>query len=476
MAQRLWLLRSAANKLSVTPALRRRPPHTVTSSNHHPLLLSSLGVPRRSFSEAAAAATTSNSNESTAVSPPPKLPQKMKKIPTRHSIHQPPAIPQTVEFLTHVTEELTGAAPGSLFLASSTTDDTTTTDPQVVKWWDAHYDLLEQTSFALRGHASYIPGSLYYKQSSKTSNAAPEQQHHLMQMQAILTKLMDDGELYMQVRHQKRLQQQKQQKEELQPQQSASEFGAQSNVQEQELSGNSSSEEESSSSSSSDEEDEDGEHLSYEECPPGPSIVHYDIYLDALSAALPNMHDDDDNLDNTIIISPNDIVDILESVLERHELDGGDLHNVNPHTIPTQQTLNAALRAIANIPYNSDSSNDERLRDEALQAFGIFNHLEHSPLLECNAASFCYMLQIVNKYIPTSRTKGNISMALWMQATKKGVVDASVVQAFQQCHSPSNGPEFEHVVQERTTSVSELPTRWIKRAKAKRFVKTSTRY
>ena len=471
MAQRLWLLRSAVgNKLSPAPALRRRPPHTVTSSNHHPLLLS-LGVPRRAFSEAAAAATlnNSNSNESTAVSPPPKLPQKMKKIPTRHSLHQPPAIPQTLEFLTHVTQELTGAAPGSLFLASSTDD------PQV-KWWDAHYDLLEQTSFALRGHASYIPGSLYYKQSSstsKTSNAAPEQQHHLMQMQAILTKLMDDGELYMQVQHQKRLQQQKQQEEELQ-QQSASE-----NVQEQEeqeLSGNSSSEEESSSSSSSS-SDEDGEHLRYEECPPGPSIVHYDIYLDALSAALPNNMHDDDDLDNTIIISPNDIVDILESVLERHELDGGDLHNVNPHTIPTQQTFNAALRAIANIPYNnSDNSSNERLRDEALQAFGIFNHLEHSPLLECNAASFCYMLQIVNKYIPTSRTKGNISMALWMQATKKGVVDASVVHAFQQCHSPSNGPEFEHVVQERTTSVSELPTRWIKRAKAKRFVKTSTRY
>ena len=387
---------------------------------------------------------------------PKTLPIISNSIPFRHSIKAPPKVlrHQSKE-LQQFTEQLLTASPGALYQYQ---DSHTTRDHA----WKAAESTVQLAEYVLRGHASWIPGSIYYKKTKNNEDSAPTLTvaQHVAQMQAILTRLQQEGQVYMQLRHE-RLAQKFQERQAVAAAAMNMEEGA---------------------------EVPTLADTTKQFAPPGPTVGMYDVLLDSMAVTTTTSTDAEPATTTT----PIEFVTLLRQLHAAHTLDGGDATNTNLATFPTMQSFNATLRGIASCEFSTPSQADDDLeleceviRDQAMEAFGIYNSMAHttSDRLRRNSATITYMLQIVTKYIPTSRTKGNIAFSIWMQATKEGIVDSnhqatsirtSVQQSYKVANTPSNGVEFDDLVEERCDPDFVLPTKWIRHAKNRRHDATNT--
>jgi hypothetical protein len=147
----------------------------------------------------------------------------------------------------------------------------------------------------------------------------------------------------------------------------------------------------------------------------------YDTYLDSL-AMRPTEK------------SPDQVLAVFTTLIQRFDLDGGTKSNTNIHTTPTALSFNGVLRACAGTPNTT-----EEVRDKALTtAFSVYDAFGEY-LQPQNSATFAYMIQIVDKFIPPSLTRGNMGLALYKTAREEGVVDDIVVEAMKGLHKVSNG-------------------------------------
>mmetsp|Transcript_202 Transcript_202/g.423 ORF Transcript_202/g.423 Transcript_202/m.423 type:complete len:604 (+) Transcript_202:32-1843(+) len=191
------------------------------------------------------------------------------------------------------------------------------------------------------------------------------------------------------------------------------------------------------------------------------TVAMYETLLDALAGASQVMVDGSSNDSNNVdILHQNDVLN-PSSILEMVKLTIEKARSDDPVTIVT---YNAALRTIANLGrfYHQrhgghSSPSFPQYRDEVLHAgLSVYNLLTHNTFgVKRNGQSAKYLLQTLEQTIPPSRVRGNMSVTLWQQASREGVVTPSLVECFlHNIHGASpqtidnmsldsiNGPEF----------------------------------
>jgi len=221
----------------------------------------------------------------------------------------------------------------------------------------------------------------------------------------------------------------------------------------------------------------------------GPSVQMYDLVLDAL--ANPN------NASKTNIALSRSL---LEDVLKRYQAltatmdyfqlnqptDGSsdftDILNISgDETVenviealkdidmemfnPTAVTFNAVLRAIANV--NDINPSNEQERDDALSiAFLTLYKIHDSDCVSRNSATFAYMLQVISKLIPESRSRGNIARGLFEKACEDGVVNESVIESLS---NAGGGIDFKRWLPSiiSLSENNEMPQKWRQNVKRK---------
>jgi len=337
-------------------------------------------------------------------------------IPTRHSRNLPPPVCRDAAKLFDLTSELVEMQLVPYTLAHE--DDL----------WQRNEIIIGKAEYTIRGHAACIPNTLLGKQHSDDDDDDPK--YHVESMQAILYHLQEQNKAYMTLRRQ------------LQSQVSTYDDDS------------------SDSSSSSTKEDKESSDSgpSKTVAGPGPTVEMWDTLLDSLAVT-------------SAATSPLELKEILEQVLTRHHQDGGPEYNINPYTVPTVLTFNAVLRTVANFPITSDT---RKLRDEALEvAFGVYDEMRWH--VDRNSATFQYMLEIIQKCLPPSRSRGNVSFGLWTQAQRHHVASSQVLQALHQAHVPSNGEEFDEWLAKHD-DIRKIPLKWRREHKMKRYDETSGIY
>jgi hypothetical protein len=343
-------------------------------------------------------------------------------LPTRHSWKQPPKVCQDLKELEESTSLILEGPVGCLYaLAANKSVERSDI-------YDVADATIQQVEYLIRGHSSNVPGSLYSRSTAHTSNQA---QHHLDKMKQLLGRVQKEGSMCMQLRQEKL------------------NLSADADVEDSDS---------SSSSSSSSDEDDDNDFLDF--APPGATIAMYDAVLDAM-AVIPNSNNFD----------PLDFFHTSMQALSANELDTQYLFHRDQLQIPARDTYtlvtpityHAALRGIS----NKTNFENPKHRDYALNAaFGLYNHLTHSEHLVRNNASILYMAGIVDKALPASRVKGNISVTLWKQACQIGVVSPNLVQVIQKIHMDSScGPEFDVFLKQLAMSLDDLPQKYRRFAK-----------
>jgi len=136
-------------------------------------------------------------------------------------------------------------------------------------------------------------------------------------------------------------------------------------------------------------------------------------------------------------------------------------------------TYNAPIRLAAGFQYESSSKrpSDLKLRDESIHlALACFDELSQSKLHGRNSATYAYLLEVVAKYFPASRIRGNMAHGMFHHARLQGLIDAIVLNAHRAANSPSNGPEFDAFYASKLEgrALKELPDKWRRYARAKR--------
>lgn len=214
---------------------------------------------------------------------------------------------------------------------------------------------------------------------------------------------------------------------------------------------------------------------------PGATVEMYNLLLDAIAVTTCNIQDPYLLVQHSSILHPRNVEFVFEQVICRHELDGGngkgynktqtrwrEPMNHNRYTCPNIVTFNAPLRFCAGLSYHvpppkeegsseksffaamTDYFNPTHLiynmqRDEALiMAAFTFDKLNQCKLVNWNAASFAYMIQLCGKFLPTpSDMRGNVVLGLFGNAYLEGVVDGFVLRELVKANEPSNGEAFE---------------------------------
>jgi hypothetical protein len=194
---------------------------------------------------------------------------------------------------------------------------------------------------------------------------------------------------------------------------------------------------------------------------PGVTTNMYDTILDAMACA--SQFSLDASKDSYLqLLEPDDLYRVSLAAWKAHDLN--NQHNNKsdsvdhywfPSTVPTMITYNATLRGIGNLCLAENENNNEERRgiivDQGLAyGFGVYNHLTHNKhgLPKRNAASIIYLLQTIKACIPPSRTRGNMTVALWHQASMEGLVTPKLIQVIHELHSDNcNGPEFDVFLQ-----------------------------
>ena len=204
----------------------------------------------------------------------------------------------------------------------------------------------------------------------------------------------------------------------------------------------------------------------------GPSIQMYDLVLDALS----------------IQSSPQNVkvaTELLDDILDRYKalsaakeyyesrgtkdcLSDEELSTFTALSqidislyAPTAVSFNAVIRAAANA--HVDPHNEQE-RDLTLSsAFMTLYNIHDSDCVHRNSATFTYMLQVVEKLIPPSRSRGNIARGLFQKACDDGVVDNNVLNALEKI-SGGGGIDFDSWILQITES-KEFPQKWRRNSK-----------
>ena len=206
--------------------------------------------------------------------------------------------------------------------------------------------------------------------------------------------------------------------------------------------------------------------------PPGPTTTMYDLLLDAYALYASTLPAKD-------VKSITHVIDhtrtLLQTVLQRHEADGGPA-NVNRSTIPTSMTFNALIRTAANVPYDGKS---DLVRDEAIDlAFTTFDRLFRNDAVDRNSATYTHLLRVVYKFIPNSRSKGNIAYGLFVKACDESVVDEHVWDTLKSFGVGTGcGPEFDRYLEQNMgNSWKELPHRWRMNCSKRRYTHCNGAY
>jgi hypothetical protein len=192
---------------------------------------------------------------------------------------------------------------------------------------------------------------------------------------------------------------------------------------------------------------------------PGVTTVMYDTLLDALACStelLPQADPSHAKNQAGILhqIEPADFYQITDDALTAHRLNNQSNNSSKnewfPYSIPSMVTYNATLRGIGNLclamASDGDKKSNQQLVDQGLAyGFGTYNHLTNNShaLPKRNTASILYLLRIIGACLPPSRTRGNMTVTLWQQASREGLVTSKLIAAIQELHVESNGPEFD---------------------------------
>ena len=198
---------------------------------------------------------------------------------------------------------------------------------------------------------------------------------------------------------------------------------------------------------------------------PGPTVNMYDTILDTLACSAAQ-HSIDPVQDLATATN------VYEMVILRHFLDGGDYAtDVNVHTRPTILTFNAQIRLAAQLPWQEGNSIEHR--DDALTvAMAAFSRTHECGVVERNASSHTYLIQCLHKYMPPSRIRGDMALALVMSARYHGILSQAVIEAFKACNIPSNAKEHDELILEKFTGenyMAKLPKKWFRLNKKRRY-------
>lgn len=321
----------------------------------------------------------------------------------------------------------------------------------------------------MRGHAACIPMTLYHHQyhghhpsmsSSRSDNDSPT--IHIAQMQAIIDRFQDEGILYMDHIRRRHHAVESTFSQDEDESRSHDEHSSASDDSEDNES-HDDDDDDSRSKGDSDNDTQSNPNEYYWCATPGPTVDMWDTLLDSMAVTATRE-------------TPSTMMTILQRVLERHEEDGGFERNTNPYTVPTIRTFNAVLRGIANTPYdNNNHNNNTDVRDSALEvAFGVYDEMRFHT--ERNAATHQYMIQVVNKFLPPSKTRGNIAYGLWTLAKRDHVASQEVLDALLSVFSSNNGVEYDNWIKENGTDTKRMPLSWRKNHKLRRYNRNDATY
>jgi len=198
---------------------------------------------------------------------------------------------------------------------------------------------------------------------------------------------------------------------------------------------------------------------------PGPTVSMLDTMLDTLACQAPNSVDPLHDLG---------VADSLyEFLIHRYIHDGGDYKNDNPHTRPTSMSFNTLLRLAVNLPYQAGRDSLE-FRDAAVTtATAAYQRIYECGVTHRNSATHAYMLQMLARYMPPSRIRGNMADAVFHTARYAGVMNDKVMAAYmEEVNAESNGPDFDEYIETKLRGKSldkELPKRWSQYSKKHRY-------
>lgn len=351
-------------------------------------------------------------------------------LPTRHSWKQAPRVCGDIHELQESTASIIEQPLGSLYVSNASfsfKDSTSSIESQRNEVYEVADDTIQQVEYLMRGHASFVEGSIYNKQDSTNSLlSGPE---HLEQMKQLLQKMQQEGDLYMQLRE-----------EHLKIADDGTGDGGEKIV------------------------EEEAPDLDF--APPGATIAMYDAFLDSMAVQKERMEDPVPFFETSLQALQACELDADFLMTEQDRRKKQYFQQRDTYTLATPITYNAALRGIGD---HTDFANPQ-YRDNALNAsFHLYNHLTHSGHLLRNSASIGYMLQILSQALPDSRVKGNISVTFWKQACQMGLVTPKLVASMQSIHRDLKcGPEFEPVVEQLEIPLTELPQRYRRAVKVTR--------
>jgi hypothetical protein len=383
------------------------------------------------------------------------------ELPTRHSLNQPPRVCSDPVELQEETKKLLETPVGQLYASRATASG------GMEEAYDLAFTAIKRAEYLQFGYASQIPGSLYAPDDGSSAAAKSSEDPISSGMLPLLNRMKQEGEMYMKLRYEKRMVEGKKPNDFMPGSAKAGfntdEEGYLPSSDDSESSDDSSSSDEdndedadlsddsSSSDEDSDEEDADAvgpmpggsRKVPFDFAPPGPTAKMQEAILDVMSCVGE--------------ASPNEYYETALQIFDANDLDKGS----NSYTLPSHVTYNASLRGIAKCDLS-----DDMVRDEALSSsFSLYNHLTHSLHLPRNTMTIVYMLQVVDKAIPASRVKGNISVTLWDHAIRLGVVNAQVVEAMKNIHDPTNGPEFDIFLEEISGNLLQKDRRFVNKYK-----------
>lgn len=397
-------------------------------------------------------------------------------LPVRHSRKKLPSVCLDPQQISEMTAQILEAPDGSLFSYESGADNSHSA-------WSRADHTVQQVEFLMRGYAHSIPGTQWNRWLRAFRPRLQDPELSIMQIQALMDRMWKEGTTYMTLRA-ARLEELYGPKNEDEDDDRPFDEDGSIEIDLEDLDGylpDGESEEEDYLEHDTDDEDGVFEDIlrsgsttknqgNEEESPkgyfndfalPGPTVHMHDIMLDCL-ACHPSYPGPSNEGAPAIAFAA------LEDILSRNNLDGGDGRNTNPHTMPTAMSFNAPIRLAASLEFDIQSKKKENLelRDSALiLAFGAFDAMTHSAV-DRNCATYAYLLDCIGKYVPTSKTKGNIAHGLFRHATTQGLIDKTVMDAFVRANTPSNGDEFDKWISSLELSV---PMKWKRHVNVRRY-------
>lgn len=408
-------------------------------------------------------------------------------LPTRHSRKSLPTVITDVVELTELASEIIESDIGRLFTyneyAINKKEATTRTAA-----WDIADLTVQKVESVIRGFSYLVPGTMWNrwlseqksKNSGSNSGGAPAMEDipssdlFILQLQ-LVDRLIDEGNAYMTIRNTRM-------EDMYGPKGSTpitGSFDALGNrVVKKEDSNEKSSKVQKGNEESDDDDDSDYDNSDDEEeevsymfdfALPGPTTAMYDTMLDTMACTASTVADRQESLQ----IAQH----LHETLMTRHENDGGDLHNDNVHTRPTAVSFNALIRIAAELPYDNsvnistDTAPVEEVeyRDDVCSTFiTALQEMHECGVVHRNSASYKYALECVAKYMPPSRIRGNISTGLFQQARYVGLINDNVIAAYIKANTPSNDEWNDNYIRD-VLLPGTWPVKWKRESRKRQY-------